>query len=388
MKIKILLTLLIIFALNGCGGGGETPTQITDNSYNDTYTPTPTQQDDYNYTNDYDYTYIEPKPEEPKPKEYNLSQINGVESHLKYTGVGVTIGVVDGGFDLNNSELNNTEILNKEDYSNLPYFTSDSINHGTAMTQIIGADGEKVKGITQGAIFLLGYYKSNASSDAYKMMNELGASVINNSWAPTIGGGFGSGFGNYLGDDSNNVILDLSVNGNKGKGIVFVFGMANDDKDIEELYNHWRYLAYEYDENGTKSPKTIDDNILLVGSLDSQDKDKKKSYSNYGSSADVFVPDSVYANFGEGNGTNPLFKELVDGGTSSATAIVTSIVAMAQEARGDLNSSVIMDLICKTATQIGDTPYDVKDINGNMRSKVFGCGKVDVDAFITAVEKF
>lgn len=379
MKIKILVTLLIIFALNGCGGGGETPNQITDNSYNDTYTPTPTQQDDYNYTNDYDYTYVEPvyvEPiyEEPKPEEYNLSQINGVESHIKYTGAGVTIGILDGDFDLDDIEFDGVDILNKDTYVKLIYlYETSNIKHGTAMTQIIGANQDGlVKGITEGASFIIGKYKEAAIQ--YNIMDELGASVINNSWGPV------EGLRNYLEDDRNNVILDLSVNGNNGKGIVFVFAMGNDNEDFEteKFYNHWRYLAYEYDENGTKSPKTIDDNILLVGSLDSENN--RKDYSNYGSSADVFVNDDVYVN------ENNTLKIL--GGTSNATAIVSSIVAMAQEARGDLNSSVIMDLICKTATQIGDTPYDVKDINGNMRSKVFGCGKVDVDAFITAVEKF
>jgi len=361
MKIKILVTLLIIFALNGCGGGGETPNQITDNSYNDTYTPTPTQQDDYNYT------YVE-----PKPKEYDLSKLNGVESHLKYTGSGITIGIVDVGFDLNNSELANIEIMNRDDYSNPINTSSDDINHGTEMTQIIGADGSAlINGITKGSTIIVG--NSSNPSTYYKEMNTFGASVISNSW------GVISKYNHYLGDNTNNVILDLSVNGNNGKGIVFVFSMGNNNEDIEEFHNHWRYITSEYNAtNNTFNNNSMDDNILLVGSLDGYDK--KKSYSNYGSSADVFVPDDVYVNE---NNTLKIFQ-----GTSSATAIVSSIVAMAQEARGDLNSSVIMNLICKTATQIGDTPYDVKDINGNMRSKVFGCGKVDVDAFITAVERF
>jgi predicted small lipoprotein YifL len=364
--IKTLVTLALLVIINGCGGdgGGEAPSN-TNNK--DLDKPKP-------------FVFVPPPPRTVvyaplKSEEYNLSIINGVESRLKYSGKGVIIGVVDGGFDINLDENDSNsllplDILNTEGYFNHYKTTDSGIRHGHGIIKIIGDIGVSgegaswkwrgTKGITEGASFVIG--QSSSASTKYYEMNVFGAGVINNSWRSVDN--------ISLRKEVANAIFNLAIKGNNGKGIVFVFGAGNE----KTYFPKNRYA------NVNENNQSIDDFIIYAGSLDKDDK--RKDYSNNGVSIDIFVSDDVIIDF-EKKGIYEKGQ-----GTSVASAIVTSIVALGLEARGDLNSSVIANLICKTATQIGDKPYDIVDLNGNKRSKTFGCGKLNTNKFITAIEEF
>lgn len=376
MKI-IILTIIALLTINGCGGGATTdnsnssdttPTTQTTANDNTQSTPTPPSTTKH-VVDDTPSSTVTPSTTVPTTKKsYDLSQINGSLSAIKYSGKGITIGVMDGGFDLANSEFDGIDIINS-DYENLVYASSTQKKHGNSMLQTIGANQSGlVKGITEGASFVLGNYNdSNDRANEYSRMSMYGATVINNSWGPT------SGYRNFIGDDVNSKIQSLSSK------IVFVHSLGNNNTNLEENPHNLdkscvgkRYIIPNSD--GTCG--TIDDDIILVGALNQDGT--KQPFSNYGSSADVFVQDTAYVNL---NGT-----VTTSNGTSSATAIVSSVVAMAQEANPSISPAKLMNLICSTATHIGSDPYDIVDVNGNMRSKTFGCGKLNVDAFISAVE--
>lgn len=348
---KTILAMSLAFMFIGCGGGS---------SSDDTGGTTP------------------PPPEENTTLTvYNVSLINGTASFKTYNGSGVVVGIIDTGYEMTHNEfagLNEVARYNiadpdTYDPAHPELFDRDDISpkagsdHGTGILGIIGSNDndDGITGLASGAGFCLGAMNNITSnpypqdvSNAYYHFDANGTSVMNGSYGKA---------GVSLGSAVYNAILDLSVNGNNGKGIVFVFGAGNDGVNLGD----------------TMYGAAIDQKIILVGALTASDE--RQSYSNYGNVIDIFVPDSVYtATLNNGY--------RYANGTSTATAIVTSVVTLAQEARPDINSTVIMNLMCKTADHIGVEPYDIPDENGNLRSATFGCGKLNADSFISEVEGY
>jgi len=366
-----ILTLTLALLLTACGGGGTSAS-----SSNDELSLNEQTQDDY--TPDDIYEPVpdeEPKVEEPTepllPEYAYFPAMNGLVERFDYTGAGVVIGIMESEFDLSHVEFADLDILNRDDNSSL--MGKDS-SHSTSMLSIIATSGIKMNGITQGASFVLGSYNNKegySQMNAYSQMNDMGVSVINNSWA-------GPAITSY---DFTKTVKDLATNGNQGKGIVFVFAMGNENTYFKDT------LYPLMDDNNQETNESLDEHILIVGALMSRTlaqtleyPEQRQGFTNYGYPADIFIYDELEVTAD----LDDTYQEM--GGTSSATAIMTSVIAMAQEARPDLDAYTLIELVCRTATQIGDKPYNREDHNGNMRSAEFGCGKLNVDAFLREVE--
>jgi len=118
---------------------------------------------------------------------------------------------------------------------------------------------------------------------------------------------------------------------------------------------------------------------------------EKASYSNFGKFIDIVAPGGAWDivsidKMGNDGYSNTDYYEKF-AGTSAATPIVAGAIALARQARPDLNATIIMDLVRITADKIGSEPYSNCGKLG-CRNDIYGYGKLNLDRFIEAVEKY
>ena len=388
---KTTLALAIALSLSACGGGGSSepttpPSQGGTNPAPVDPTPTTPEQNttEGNITSSVPVVGIS----------YSSALVHGTRVFNEYKGSGIVIGVMDTGFELSHNEFENIQVALKYNIIDPDNYDSNNpdaweredvsektsgvqvLGHGTQMLGIMASsdDGSKLTGLIPYASFALASKQDNAydidRGNAYYEFNKTGVSVSSNSfrYTPQINTAISDEPTMVMPYYVSEAIVDLATEGYDKKGIVFVFGAGNDNVNLGTIGYY-----------GSFQNRSIDKEVLLVGALDQSGL--RAGYSNYGSGVDVFVPAEVGTTI-TGNNYQ------IENGTSTATAIVSSIVAMARQARPDVNATVLMDLICKTADHIGSDAYNLPDENGNMRSATYGCGKVNADAFVTAVEEF
>ena len=392
---NIILTSLTIIALTGCGGGGgSTPTggNTGGGDSNGTVTP-PVTNAVYDaqlpnvplFPNTTDSTepfysaqwYLEYNKEyyDAQAIDANAS-INGHVALRKYDGSGVKIAVLDGGYDLSHDELSGIDIIgrfnvvpateDRTDIASRPGQNDPTGGHGTSVLGLIATEenGIGLRGIAPNASYYLAaqYDTSNASDleDALKDMNTSGVGVFSTSYDPFT----------YFAVNSTSVLLkDLALHGNNNKGIVFVFAAGNDNASVDYYLDVAEYA-------------------LVIGATNKTNT--KASYSNFGKLIDIVAPGgewdivSIDRSGTEGRSSTDYAQFA---GTSAATPIVAGAIALARQARPDLNATVIMDLVRITADKVGSEPYNECGTLG-CRNDIYGYGKLNLDKFIEAVENF
>ena len=339
---NIILTILTALTLTACGGGsGGNGSPAGGDTFPDVEQPD-TEQPDDNVTEE-----LFPHLTTEEYQSYDTKRINGKDAFDTYSGEGVKVGVIDAGYDLEHFELNETDVFlaYQNDIKELVGYT-----HGTSMLSMLSAkrNDKGIIGLIRNASFALANSNRNLGLIFEKFV-EQDVTVVNNSYIVTP-----------------NRIPSIQVIKTLSEKAVFVFGAGNDGLDKNQtLYGE------------------VDKNILIVGSLynDFEGNHRRSNYSNYGYVVDVFVvADDLFL------AKNKKVVPFRTGGTSTATTIVTSTIAIAQQSHPDINATTMADKICATAIHIGDEPYDLEDENGNMRSKIYGCGEVDVKAFFEALD--
>lgn len=183
-----------------------------------------------------------------------------------YNGEGVTIAIIDDGLDVTHPEINSSLIATYdiETNSSSVVHSSNADHHGTAVTGIIASavNGEGIAGIApKSHIIFLKYGGAMSDSKTIALFNKaatLGADVINCSW------------GTYdVSDAVKETIQRLSREGRGGKGIVFVFAIGNDDRDVGN------------DESAIPE-------VIAVGATNKENE--RTWYSNHGKEVDVVAP--------------------------------------------------------------------------------------------------
>jgi len=323
----------------------------------------------------------------------------------------ILIGVIDCGFDFFHPDLKDQLIPGY--YAPNLYHSEiyDIIGHGTFVSSIIVAKDNNKIGITGMApdckvlTASLGlpehvllklrnkFFEVNPNADMSAFQIEMANHEKElNEWAKRWGEFVPLSTANsiiYLVDQGVKVI---NISAYLDLGLLESCGISNDI--INKLHNAFEY-AYQNDViivigAGNNANEVVnypgnDNYTIVVGAtlLNDERWEKEVDYkgniikqgSNYGNrltvmasveSLAVCIPHDIrfYASKDGPTGEiNEDFEGMYDilscGGTSSATAIVTSLVALVRSARIDLNAKTVIEIIKRGCDDLGDEGYDI-----------------------------
>ena len=220
----------------------------------------------------------------------------------------------------------------------------DDVGHGTHVAGIIAAtvnNGEGVAGLSwRGRIMPVKVLDSTGSGTAYSVAEGIiwatdhGADVINMS------------LGNYASAE----FLHDAIRYAYDRGVVLVAASGNDNTDQPG------YPA-AYPE------------VFAVAATDAGDN--KAPYSNYGDYIDAAAPGDAIAS------TYPGSQYAALSGTSMASPHAAALAGLIKSVNPDLTNEEVMDIMRKTAVDLGDKGRDV----------YFGYGRIDVMRALEAAEQ-
>ncbi|MCV6608487.1 MAG: S8 family serine peptidase [Campylobacterales bacterium] len=280
------------------------------------------------------------------------AHINPEDSYDRYTGKGVTIAIIDNGFDSEHPELkgrivkkiNLSEKGDSEDISQ-----NKSETHGTNVSGIIGAnvDGKGIQGIAPEANLILikmnteSYMSKSDELLLFKRAVEEGADIITCSWGT---GSVSSSF-----SDSFKTIIEK---GRDGKGVIVLFAIGNESEN-------------------NQNDESAMDSVIAVGGTDKSSF--RVPYSNFGSNLFLMSPGGT-SDFGittidpsgskgksSGDYNEYIRKEVADTpfhGTSASTPIVAGAIALLLEKDPSLTSDEVREKLRLSAVKRSENlPY-------------------------------
>ncbi len=301
----------------------------------------------------------------------NNASINHKQNINKYTGKGIKIVVIDDGLDTNHEDLKNA-ILDTWDLttksSNVFHDFSNEY-HGTAVVGIIASrdNNTGIRGLApQSKIIFLKHKQNMSDSETLEILekaNSYNPDIINCSW------------GTYnVSQSVRDKIQNMAINGRDGKGIIFVWAVGNNQRDIQN------------DESSIPE-------VIAVGSTNKNND--RAYYSNYGDELDILAPGGDYdlgittlddmGNNGIGviekNYILPTNANTFDG-TSASAPIVSAIVAILLEINPIITREEIQTILRNSTDKIGDVIYQ------NNHNIYYGYGKINLSKAIDNVTNY
>ena len=282
-----------------------------------------------------------------------INTLNGIKLHeAGYTGQGMTIAIIDGGF-MNADKiplLQNVTVLGTRNFT-YPSSRSvyDELDHGTAVLSCIGANqtGKMIGTAPKAAFWLLrseyGATESEAEEDwwaaAAEFADSVGVDVVNSSL------GYHDfdrqiGSHSYKELDGKTALISNTASMMASKGIILTNSAGNDGE------NSWKKISVPADA----------DNILTVGAL--RHNNINAAFSSVGYAADGRVKPDVMAHGNpctlvKGNGI--LSK---GSGTSFSSPVICGLVACLWQALPQLTAQQIMQLVRQSADRY-ETPDNI-----------------------------
>lgn len=278
-----------------------------------------------------------------------------------YTGSGVTIVVIDDGLDVNHEDLNNAirGTWGLETNSSNVAQNTQYDYHGTAVTGIIAARDNEIglRGLAcESNVIFLKHKQNMSDSETLELLSKAASykpDIISNSW------------GTYdVSDIVKTQIQDMATQGRDGKGIIFVWAVGNNQRNIQG------------DESSIEE-------VIAVGSTNKYNT--RAYYSNYGEALDIMAPGGdddlgistldVMGSQGIGyNRENYILSTDVNtfNGTSASAPIVSAVVAILLAIDMNLTRIDIENILKSSADKIGNQVY----IDGH--NIYYGYGKVNL----------
>jgi Subtilase family len=270
-----------------------------------------------------------------------LTQVDQVWSTTGLTGAGVTVCVIDTGFDISNPDFVTTGFSGTSLITGNTWDT-DSSGHGTHVSGIVAAanNGIGVVGAAPGAtIYMIDVFGDNgfayvsALVDAAYKCRDVGAKIISMSLG-----------GPQYSDQENSVFTEL-YNFN---GILSVAAAGNDGN------------------SGYGFPASYD-NVLSVGAVD--ESKTLAFFSNFNDRVDLVAPGvDVLSTLPSNNCEICLetgqFTYGIVSGTSQATPYVSGIAALLWSYNTDLGVEMIYNALLNSAEDLGDIGRDNNYGNG------------------------
>lgn len=312
-----------------------------------------------------------------------------IESAWDYTqGEGIKVAVIDTGFDLKHPDINydgpGYDALNEREYSGVDKKSDEK--HGTAVAGIISAKDNKkgVVGVAPASKIIpirlisdSGMVSVSNIVKAFRKADEMGASIINNSWG-TYDPNLRDDETLYISETEKELYEDLAKNGNNGKGILIVFAAGNSGKG-----------------NFRNSPEARLKCTLAVGATDS--KDLRASYSVYGKELDLVAPGGAIESIittdrldikkkRPNNRQRIIVKGYSKGlvaegfrGTSAASPVVAGVAALAWSLNPNFTAEEIHEILIESARKDINEKYSF-DENG--KNPEIGYGRIDAGAAV------
>lgn len=281
------------------------------------------------------------------------------------TGAGVTVGVLEGGWNVDHPDL---ALRYDAAASQEP---NGSSNHGTSVAGIVGAIGNNGlggAGVAYGAWLSRLYYGSDtANATAFAFRNDLNA-IKTNSWGPSdIGRAW------VMSDLQRQSITDAATNGRGGKGTVFVWAAGNGRAANSDRVDYDPWASHPW--------------VIAVGAVGHTDT--LADYSEPGSSVMVVSPSRRTLGGGSDPGivttTNQEDYTNQFGGTSSSAPMAAGVIALMLEANPDLTVRDVMHALIETARRCDPAnPSWYLNAAGRWTSDDYGFGAIDATAAVAA----
>ena len=307
------------------------------------------------------------------------NDVNIVSAWDQVTGNGVNISIVDDGLQASHVDLAanaRTDVdldINGGDNDASP---QGGDSHGTAVAGVAGAVGDNGQGVT-GAAFdanLIGIRLVAAPATDFQEAQGLSYLIVppteadriwvsNNSWGPGDDGATLETFGPL----TKMALQDGTTYGRGGRGVVYCWAAGN-GRAVNDSANFDGYASSRY--------------TIAVGASGADGN--VSYYSESGSSLLVNSPSS-WTN--ASITTTTLFNNYTTTftGTSSATPLVSGIVALMLEANPALGWRDVQHILAETSTQIDASDPDWQTNGAGLTfNHSYGYGRIDATAAVNA----
>ena len=330
-------------------------------------------------------------PNDPKfPDQWHLqntgqsSGISGEDVNITgawntYRGAGIVIGIVDDGLDWNHPDLDNYyESTLDYDFCNNDADPTPSSNnaHGTASAGVAAGVGNNNIGVSGSApeAGLAGLQLISCSTTDVRESSALGherqnIDIYSNSWGPSDNGETLEAPGPLmLAAMENDALL-----GRNGLGNIITWaagnGLTGDDNSNYDGYANLRYTiaVTAVSHNGDQSYYAEPGANILVASPSNGDNEGITTTDIEGS----------------GGYTNNDYTDTF-GGTSSATPLVSGIIALMLEANANLSWRDVQHILVLTSRQndASDQSWNINGANHDVSHK-YGYGVIDAGAAVS-----
>lgn len=301
-------------------------------------------------------------------------------------GYGVVIGIVDDGVQFTHPDLraNYDTTLDYDWNDNSPFDPSPSQRnqdfHGTSVAGVAAARGHNklgVSGVAPNArltgLRLIASYVDDATEAEAFLYQPDRIAIKNNSWGPDDDG--------YTmeapGPIAAQALIDATTSGRNGLGTIFVWAAGNGREETDNS----NYDGYA-------------NSIYTIAVTAINNRGKETYYAEGGANIIVGAPSDDYANSGivttdltgqNGFNYNGARGELSDrnytktfGGTSSATPVVSGVVALMLQANPNLGWRDVQEILIGSATKnFPASPHWITNGAGFHFNKEFGAGLVN-----------
>ena len=294
------------------------------------------------------------------------------------TGTGVTIAIVDDGLDHSHPDLNGNYLsAHSWDYcggDSDPTPSSSGDGHGTSAAGVAAAIGNNGIGVSGGALDanLVGLTLIACSSPDSVEASALGhdkqdIDIYSNSWGPSDSVIYPDDAGPLMHAE----LEDDALNGRGGLGNIITWaagnGLASNDDSNLDGYANSRYtiaVTAVHDRGSQSWYAEPGANILVAAPSDGRDG--------------IYTTD-IEGNWGYSNG------DYTDdfGGTSSATPLVSGVIALALEANSNLTWRDIQHVLVQSSRQnhASDSGWATNGA-GHEVSHKYGFGVIDAGAVV------
>ncbi|MGB3494739.1 MAG: S8 family serine peptidase [Elainellaceae cyanobacterium] len=329
--------------------------------------------------------------------------LNVIDVWDDYTGQGVSIAIIDDGVERGHEDLSANFDSNPSalaDYSygreGAPFFFDD--DHGTAVAGIIAAERNTVGGVGvafNASITSFSYYDIT-EFDASPLERQSAFDISSNSWG--LDNPFQSNFDLPSYEVAGEAIATAVSEGRKGRGTVFVWAAGN-EFEVGASADYGSYESSRFtiavaalDGDGVFAPYSVQGSSLLVsafgdgdpgfnrpGTIVTTDRTGRAGYNS----------GSTFGELDDPNYTNQF------NGTSSATPMVSGVVALMLEANPRLGYRDVQEILAYSARQNdptqrrwafnGATNWNGGGLHTNLN---YGFGLVDAHAAVRMAESW
>ena len=296
---------------------------------------------------------------------------------LGVRGTGVQICIIDDGLEKDHEDLSTNFILADSRDLNGNNGNDPSPNngdaHGTSCAGVAGATGNNNTGVSGVAydvnlsgVRLIAAANSNADEATALTLNNNNNDIYSNSWGPSDNGAY-----HPLNNLAKAALLEGATNGRNGLGNIFTWAAGN-GRASNDNCNYDGYV----------------NSIHTIGVGAHGDNGIFSWYSEPGASMLISAP----SNGGNSGITTTALNDGYTnsfGGTSSATPLVSGIIALMLEANPNLTWRDVQHILVESATVIdaGNADWTQNGV-GKSINHAYGFGGVDAEALVLGAQNW